>query len=85
MGLAAVERELALVGGAVWEMDCGVHFKSFGGGERAIQMSEIGPPCSRNSGAAIIAAPSHAHQEPSKRLKSPLNWQSRHTRQTQSA
>lgn len=52
---------------------------------RRTQMTEMCPHRPRNSCAAIIAAPSRAHQEPAKRLKSTLNGQSRHPRQTQSA
>ena len=52
---------------------------------RLTQMSEMWPYRSQNHCAAIIAAPSRAHQGPAKRLKSPLNGQSGHTRQTQSA
>jgi hypothetical protein len=52
---------------------------------RRTQVRKMCPHRSQNHCAAIIAAPSRAHQEPAKRLKSPLNRQSRHTRQTQSA
>ena len=52
---------------------------------RRTQMSKMCSHRQRNSCAATIAAPSRAHQDPAKRLKSPLNRQSGHTRQTQSA
>ena len=52
---------------------------------RRNQMSEMCPHRSQNRCAATIAAPPRAHQDPAKRLKSPLNRQSGHTRQTQSA
>jgi len=52
---------------------------------RRTQMSKMCSRRQRNGCAAIITAPPRAHQDPAKRLKSPLNGQSGHTRKTQSA
>jgi hypothetical protein len=52
---------------------------------RRTQVRKMCPHRSQNRCAAIIAAPSRAHQEPAKRLRSALSGRSGHAGQTQSA